>query len=74
MSERTENSKVMFCRVCGFRVRVWESCRNSRSFGYGYGSVTELIEVPGGFKICVTRTPGIVTRVVQNSQKFRVLV
>ena len=40
-------SKVMFCRVCGFRVRVWESYRTSRSFGNGYGSVTELTEVPG---------------------------
>ena len=40
-------SKVMFCRVCGFRVRVWESYRTSRSFGYGYGCVTELTEVPG---------------------------
>ena len=39
--------KVMFCRVCGFRVRVWESYRTSRSFGYGYGSVTEHTEVPG---------------------------
>ena len=37
----------MFCRICGFRVRVWESYRTSRSFGYGYGSVTELTEVPG---------------------------
>ena len=42
-----EVSKVMFCRVCGFRVRVWESYRTSRSFGYGFGSVTELTEVPG---------------------------
>ena len=33
--------------VCGFRVKVWESSRISRSFGYGYGSVTELTEVPG---------------------------
>ena len=39
--------KVMFCRVCGIRVRVWESFRTSRSLGYGYGSVTELTEVPG---------------------------
>ena len=39
--------KVMFCRVCGFRVRVWESYRTSTSFGYGYESVTELPEVPG---------------------------
>ena len=37
----------MFCRVCGFRVRVWESYRTSRSFGYGYESVTELPEVAG---------------------------
>ena len=42
-----EYCKVMFCRVCGFRVRVWESYRTSRSFGYGYESVTELPEVPG---------------------------
>ena len=42
-----ETSNVMFCRVCGFRVRVWESYRTSRSFGYGYGSVPELTEVPG---------------------------
>ena len=34
--------RFMFCRVCGFRVRVWESYRTSRSFGYGYGCVTEL--------------------------------
>ena len=35
----------MFCRVCGW-VRVWESYRSSRYFGYGYGSVTEFTEVP----------------------------
>ena len=80
-------SKVMFCRVCGIRVRVWESYRTSRSFGYGYGSVTELTEVPDivarayithrssrRVQTCCTRTPGIVKRVVQNSQKFRVRV
>ena len=71
--------KVMFCRVCAFRVRVWGSYRTSRSFEYGYGSVTELkdielTEVPGGHKKCCTRTPGIVVRGVQNSQKFRVRV
>ena len=33
--------------VCGFRVRVWESYRTSGSFVYGYGSVTQLTEVPG---------------------------
>ena len=37
----------MFCRIGGFRVREWESYRTSRSFGYGYGSVTELTEIPG---------------------------
>ena len=42
-----KNYKVMFCRVCGFRVRVRESCITSRSFGYGYESVTELPEVSG---------------------------
>ena len=26
---------------------VWDSYRTSRSFGYGYGSVTEITEVPG---------------------------
>ena len=41
-----EISKVMFCKVCGFRVRVWASYITSRSFGYGYGSVTELTDVP----------------------------
>ena len=67
-------SKVMFCRVCGFRVRVWESYKTSRSFGYGYGCVTELTEVPGGYKKCCTRTPGIVARGVQSLQIFRVRV
>ena len=38
---------VMFCRVCGFRVKVRESYTTSRSFGYGYESVTELPEVSG---------------------------
>ena len=41
-----ELSKVMFCRVFRFRVRVWESYRTSRSFGYRYESVTELLKVP----------------------------
>ena len=37
----------MFCRVGGFRVRVWASYKTSRGFGYGYESVTELPELPG---------------------------
>ena len=45
---RAERSKVMFCTVCAFRVRVWESYRTYRSFGYGYRSVAELTEVPRG--------------------------
>ena len=53
--------------------------------GYGYGSVTELpevpglwhrhtelTEVPGGYKTLWTRTPDIVARILQNSQKFLV--
>ena len=71
----------MCCRVCAFRVKVWESYRPSRSFGYGYESVTELPEVPGiverayithrstgRVQRCCTRTPGIVARGVENSQ------
>ena len=42
-----EQSAFMFCRGCGFRVRVLASYRTPRSFGSGYGSVTELPEVPG---------------------------
>ena len=38
---------LKFCRACGFRVRIWKSYRTSKSFGYGYESVTELPEVPG---------------------------
>ena len=74
----------MFCKVCGFRVvRVWESHRTSRRFGSGYGSVTELTEVPGIVERACLRnsqkfragtkhaeSPGIVARVVQNSQKL----
>ena len=37
----------MLCRVCGLRVRVWESYSPSKSFEYGCESVTELPEVPG---------------------------
>ena len=66
--------EVMFCRVCGSRVRVWESYRTCRSFGYGYGIVTELTQVLGivalaykRYKKCCTRTPGIVARGVQDS-------
>ena len=82
-----QSSKDMFCMVCGFRVRVWESCRTSRSFVYGYKDVTELAQVPGNVareygtrrssgrvQNCCTRTPGSAALGVQNSQKFRVLV
>ena len=57
--------KIVFCRVCGFRIWVWKSYRTCRSSGYGYGCFTELTEVPGGYaKIAPvsvpdgTRTPG----------------
>ena len=77
----------MFRRVCGFRVRVWESYRTSRMFrvrvwmcyrtqrSSGYcGTGVQNTEVPGGYKKCCTRTPGIVARGLQRSQKFRVRV
>ena len=81
--------KVKLCRVCGFRVRVWESYRTSKSFGYGYGSVTELTEVPGivarayrthrssgyGCECAteLTEVPGTGMKVLQNFQKYRAL-
>ena len=65
----------MVCRVCGFRVRVWESYRTSTSFGYGYGSVTKLTEVSGvAARAYKTDVPGTGMNVLQNSQKFRVRV
>ena len=33
------------------RVRVWKSYETRRSSGYGYGSLTELVEVPGRYTI-----------------------
>ena len=84
-----EYFKVMYCRVCGSRVRVWESYRTSRSFGHGYGSVTEHTEVPGivvrayrthrssgyGYECAteLTEVPGTGMKVLQNFQNFRVL-
>ena len=62
-----EPCKGMVCRVCE---SVWASYRTSRSFGFGYGSSTELTEVPGWYKTCCTRTPGIVARVVQTHGKI----
>ena len=47
----------MFCRVRGFRVRVWGSYRTSRRFRHGYRSDSEVTEAPG--------------MGVQNSPKFR---
>ena len=48
--------------------------QNSQKFRVLRRGRTELTEVPGGYKKCCTRTPGIVERGVQNSQKFRVRV
>ena len=42
-----ERSKVVFCRVYGFRVRVWRRHIIHRSSRYGYESVTELTKVTG---------------------------
>ena len=65
--------KVMFCRVRGFRVRVWELYRTCRSFGYGYGSVTELTAVPGIVARAYRnhRSSRYCGTGAQNSQKFR---
>ena len=69
------------------RVLCGRSCRAYRSSGYGYKTPTEFTEVSGRVarayrtnrssgqvQKCCTRTPGIVKRVVQNLQKFRVRV
>ena len=80
ISDGTEICKVMFWRACGFRVRVWESNRelpevsgtgmevlqNFQKFRVLWHRHTELTEIPGGYKTCCIRTPGIVARVVQN--------
>ena len=44
--------------------------QNSQTFRALWHGRTELTEVPGGYKKCCARTPGIVARGVQNSQKF----
>ena len=49
-------------------MKVLQNLQKFRALWHGR---TELTEVPGGYEICCTRTPGIVARVVQNSQKFR---
>ena len=80
-------STLKFCRVCGFRGSVWGSYRTSRSFGYGYGSVTELPEVPGivAQAYSTHRSSGRVQNTMypypghcgtglENTQKFRVRV
>ena len=48
--------------------------QNFQEFRVLWHGRTELTEVPGGYNRCCTRTPGIVARGVQNSQKFRVRV
>ena len=73
----------MFCRVCGFRVRVWESYGISRSFGYdcGYcgtgvqsGRVQKVLYQYPGYcgteRTELTEVPATGMNVVQNSQKF----
>ena len=42
--------------------------QNFHKFRVLWHGRTELTEVPGGHKICYTRTAGIVARGVQNSQ------
>ena len=48
--------------------------QNFQKFRVLWHERTELTEVPGWYKKCYIRTPGIVARGVQNSQKFRVRV
>ena len=42
-----EEDKVIFCRVCGIRVRVCNLTELPEVLGYEYGSVTLLTEAPG---------------------------
>ena len=59
----------MFCKVCGFRVRVWgayrtpdvsgtgmEVLQKSQKFRVLWNGGTEPTKVPGGYKTCCTRT------------------
>ena len=46
--------------------------QNFQKFRVLWHRHTDLTEIPGGCKTQCTRTPGIVARVLQNSQKFRV--
>ena len=59
-------SKVGFCWVCGFKVRVWESYRTStyRSFGLGYKTLTnsQKFRVLWSGRTELTEVPSIVTR------------
>ena len=75
----------MLCRICGIRVRVYGSLKElaevsgtgmevlekSQKFGVLWHGRAELTIVPGEYKTRCTRTPGIVRRDVQNSQKSR---
>ena len=84
-----------YTRLCSvgfvdFGVRVWESYRTSRSFGYRYGSVIEFTEAPGNVArayrthrssgygyYChteLTEVPGTDIIVIQDSRECRVLV
>ena len=81
-------SKVTFCRVGGFRVRVWECCRTHTNSGYSgtgvqkthrsSGQVQKMLYPYPGY--CgtgpteLTEVPGTGMNVIQNSQKFRVQV
>ena len=51
-----------------------EVLQNSLEFQVLRHGRTELTEGPSGYKKCCIRTPGIVARVVHDSQKFRVRV
>ena len=58
-------------QVSGTGMKVLHNFQKFRVLWHGR---TKLAELPGGYKWCCTRTPGIVARGVHNSQKFRVRV
>ena len=69
-----ESCKVMFCRVCGFRVRVRESYRTHRSSGRVQKMLYPYPGYCGTGRTELTEVPGTGMNVIQNSQKFRVRV
>ena len=60
-------------------MRVWESCRTSRNFGYGYGmgvlqQLQQKFRVLWHGRIELTEVSGTGMNILQNLQKFRLRV